>query len=434
MLPSVCVSTSRGLSLLLFYTAWLFGSPNRLIFLMAPVMNTAFSLANYIVRSPQWRAVVLIQLLIAFVVFVPRTRAATPPTDGGYPGGNTAEGQDALLSLTTGTYNTAVGFLSLRNVTRNNFNTAVGAGALLADNGDPTTGGGSQNTATGAGALLSNTTGAGNAANGAFALFNNTDGGVNTANGAFALFNNTSGNQNTANGVNALLSNSTGIQNTANGYQALSSNTTGDKNTAIGINALFSNTTGTGNIALGFGAGTSVITANNVICIAANGADVDNSCFIGNIVGVTTQGTAIPVVIDDFGQLGTMSSSARFKKDIKSMDKVSESVLALKPVTFQYKSDKNATPQFGLVAEDVAKVNPDLVVRDNKGEIYTVRYEAVNAMLLNEFLKEHHKVQELEANAARQQKQIEALTTGLQKVRGDIEASKSTTRLVLTDQ
>jgi hypothetical protein len=140
------------------------------------------------------------------------------------------------------------------------------------------------------------------------------------------------------------------------------------------------------------------------------------------------------VVIDDFGQLGTMSSSARFKKDIKSMDKVSESVLALKPVTFQYKSDKNATPQFGLVAEDVAKVNPDLVVRDNKGEIYTVRYEAVNAMLLNEFLKEHRKVQELEANAARQQKQIEALTTGLQKVRGDIEASKSTTRLVLTDQ
>lgn len=359
-------------------------------------------------------------------------KAVSPPPDGGYPGGNTAEGQNALLSLTTGTYNTAVGFFSLNTVVRGNFNTALGAGTLLANDGDRATGEGSQNTATGAGVLLSNSIGAGNTGNGAFALFNNTEGGINTASGAFALFNNTTGNQNTANGANALLSNSTGSFNTANGYQALAGNTTGDENTAIGINALFSNTTGTGNSALGFGAGGAVTTANNVICIGSDGANVDNSCFISNIFGVTTQGTAIPVVIDTLGQLGTMSSSARFKKEIKSMDKVSESVLALKPVTFQYKSDKSATPQFGLVAEEVAKVNPDLVVRDNKGEIYTVRYDAVNAMLLNEFLKEHRHAQEQDAIIARQQKQIEALAAGLQKVSSRLEVNKPTSHQLAT--
>ena len=134
-------------------------------------------------------------------------KAVSPPPDGGYPGGNTAEGQNALLSLTTGTYNTAVGFFSLNTVTRGNFNTALGAGTLLANDGNPATGEGSQNTATGAGVLLSNSIGAGNTGNGAFALFNNTEGGINTASGAFALFNNTTGNQNTANGANALLSN-----------------------------------------------------------------------------------------------------------------------------------------------------------------------------------------------------------------------------------
>jgi len=354
-------------------------------------------------------------------------QAVTPPPDGGSPGGNTAEGQNALLSLTTGTYNTAVGIFSLVTVTRGNFDTAVGAGTLLANNGNPATGEGSQNTAIGAGVLLSNSIGAGNTGNGAFALFNNTEGGINTASGAFALFNNTTGNQNTANGVNALLNNSTGSFNTANGTQALADNTTGDNNTAIGINALFSNTTGTGNSALGFGAGGAVTTANNVICIGSDGANVDNSCFISNIFGVTTQGTATPVVVDASGQLGTMSSSARFKKEIKSRDIVSESVLALNPVTFQYKNDKSSTSQFGLVAEEVAKVNPDLVVRDNKGEIYTVRYDAVNAMLLNEFLKEHRKVEQLE-------KQVEALTAGLQKVNAQLELSEASPRTVLKSQ
>src|SRR4029450_7747164 len=171
---------------------------------------------------------------------------------------------------------------------------------------------------------------------------------------------------------------------------ALFSNTIGMFNTAVGYESLTNNIAGSENVALGHGAGLGVTTASNVICIGADGTDVNNSCFIGNIRAVTTQNAdAIAVVIDSAGQLGTVSSSARFKDEIKPMDKASESILALTPVTFHYKSDSTGTPQFGLIAEEVAKVNPDLVVRDKNGEIYTVRYEAVNAMLLNEFLKEH---------------------------------------------
>jgi uncharacterized coiled-coil protein SlyX len=165
---------------------------------------------------------------------------------------------------------------------------------------------------------------------------------------------------------------------------------------------------------------------------------VSDTCFIGNIRDVTTQnGDAIGVVIDSAGQLGTAGSSAKFKKDIQPMDKASEAVLALQPVTFHYKSDKRNTPQFGLIAEEVAKVNSDLVVRDKNGEIYTVRYEAVNAMLLNEFLKQHRTVQELKSNTAKQeatiaqqQKQIEALTAGLQKVSAQLETSKPAPQVV----
>ncbi len=160
---------------------------------------------------------------------------------------------------------------------------------------------------------------------------------------------------------------------------------------------------------MGSGAGNSVTTANNVICIGAvSGANVSNSCFIGNIRGVTTVNTAIPVLIDTVGQLGTASSSRRFKKEIKPMDSVSEAILALKPVTFHYKSDKTNRPEFGLIAEEVAEVNPDLVVRDENGEIYTVRYDAVNAMLLNEFLKEHRVVQEQEATITQLKKDFGA--------------------------
>ena len=321
----------------------------------------------------------LIHVLIglACIGLLPTTQAVLPAPDGGYPGGNTAEGQAALLSLTTGGFNTAVGFFSLRANTSGSLNTAIGAGTLLANTGD-------NNAATGAGALLSNTTGT-----------------VNTANGAFALFSNT-----------------IGIGNTAIGRQALFSNTTGSQNTAIGINALYFNTMGSSNVALGINAGTDVTTANNVICIGADehGANLSNSCFIGNIRGVTTANAdAIPVLIDSAGQLGTMSSSRRFKHEIKPMDKASEAILAFKPVTFHYKSDNTSTPQFGLVAEEVADINPDLVVRDEKGEIYTVRYDAVNAMLLNEFLKEHKKVQELKSTAAKQDMSITELKSTVAK-------------------
>src|SRR5204862_3571943 len=157
--------------------------------------------------------------------------------------------------------------------------------------------------------------------------------------------------------------------------------------------------------------------------------------FIAGIRGVTTaNANAVPVVIDSAGQLGTVSSSRRFKNEIKPMDQTSEAILGLEPVTFHYKSDSTGTAQFGLIAEEVAKVNPDLVVRDENGEIYSVRYEAVNAMLLNEFLKEHRKNEEQEATIARQQKQIEALTAGLQKVSAQLEVNKPAPQIVDNDK
>jgi hypothetical protein len=277
-------------------------------------------------------------------------------------------------------------------------------------------------------ALLSNTTGNRNTAIGFGALFVNTTGGDNTANGVNALGNNTTGASNTATGRSALLNNSTGGDNTADGVFALFSNTTGIGNTAIGEAALVNNTTGFNNTALGSQAGGNVSTANNVIAIGTDGANVSDSCFIGNIFGATaSSGTA--VFINSSGQLGTVTSSRRFKKEIKPMDSASESILGLKPVTFRYKKDIDADgiPQFGLVAEEVEKVNPDLVVRDKEGKPYSVRYDHVNAMLLNEFLKEHRKNEEQQATIARQQKQIEALAVGLQKVNTQlIKAAKRT--------
>jgi uncharacterized coiled-coil protein SlyX len=331
---------------------------------------------------------------LACLAFLPKAQAVSPAPDGGYPGGNTAEGQNALLSLTTGGFNTGIGFFSLRSNTAGQFNTAVGAGTLLANIAD-------QNTATGAGALLSNTTGDFNTANGAFALFNNSIGGANAANGGFALFFNTIGNSNTANGDSALLSNTTGNDKLANGLDALYHNTTGSDNTATGFGALFSNTSGSGNIALGSNSGSNVITANNVICIGATGNDVNDSCFIGNIFGKTSP-SGLAVFVNSNGRLGTSISSQRFKQEIKRMGTASEAILALKPVSFRYKKeiDPAGIAQFRLVAEEVEKVNPDLVVRDKEGKPYSVRYDQVNAMLLNEFLKEHSKVKEQQATIA----------------------------------
>jgi hypothetical protein len=329
---------------------------------------------------------------LGLLALAPGMQAVSPPPDGGYPGQNTAEGQSALLHLAGGTYNTALGWASLGFNVTGNFNTGVGAATLLNNTGD-------NNTATGAGALLCNTSGTENTANGSEALFSNTAGQQNTATGGQALYHNRtingiSGSNNTADGFSALFHNSNGNNNTAIGSFALVLNTTGGQNTAIGVNALQLNMTGRNNTALGYEAGSGVSTANNVICIGADGNNVDNACYIGQIFGATSsEGTA--VFINSNGRLGTATSSRRFKDDIKPMERTSEALFALKPVTFRYKKalDPQGVAQFGLVAEDVEKVNPDLVVRDKEGKAYSVRYEQVNSMLLNEFLKEHSKVE-----------------------------------------
>ncbi len=297
----------------------------------------------------------------------PNTFGVSPAPDGGYPGGNTAEGTNALFSLTSGVWNTALGFEALNN---------------------------------------------------------DVAGKLNTATGFRALFSDTSGSNNTATGVYALYGNTTGSSNSAIGTNALSNNTSGSSNTANGDHALFNNITGIGNTALGANAGSNITTANNVIAIGSSGANRNGSCFIGHIRGVTTghANTNVPVLIDSAGQLGTFNSSRRFKKEIKPMDSASESILALKPVTFHYKSDNTGTPQFGLIAEEVAEVNPDLVVRDEGGEIYTVRYDAVNAMLLNEFLKEHRKVQEQHRKIQQEEATITELKSTVVRQEQDLKA------------
>jgi trimeric autotransporter adhesin len=422
-------------------------------------------------------------ITLAFLCFglLPGAQAVVPPPDGGYPGFNTAEGTNALFSLTTGSANTAVGWSSLLTNAAGSFNTATGAGSLLFNTADQNTAFGtaallfntigSNNTALGTAALLNNTEGSFNTANGFIALSSNTDGADNTATGARTLFTNTTGSSNTATGVGSLSSNTTGGNNTATGSNALITNTAGSFNTAIGFAALFANTqgigntgigdsalsqaTGDGNIGVGAAAGTQVTTASNAICIGTPGANQSDSCYIGNIFAREVAIGGIPVLVDSLGKLGTQISSRRFKKDIQAMDKASETILALKPVSFRYKSDGSRTPCFGLIAEEVAEVNPDLVVRDEKGEPLTVRYDQVNAMLLNEFLKEYRKVEDqnskiqqqeatiadlksrvaqqqkdFQATAAQQQKQIEALTAGLHKVSAQLEASKPAPQVV----
>jgi hypothetical protein len=363
----------------------------------------------------------------------------------------TAVGFQALANATGGFGNSGFGYQTLHNNTDGVLNTAVGVAALAAN----TTGG--NNVAIGANALPANTTGDNNTANGATALVSNTTGGDNTAIGAFALSDNATGSQNTAIGHLALTINTADF-NTAIGDLALGSNTIGTSNTAVGTGALeFSN--GSGNIALGVDAGNGVTTADAVICIGAAGANVTGSCYIGNIFGATSPG-GMAVFVNSDGKLGTSVSSRRFKEEIKPMDKASEAILALQPVTFRYKKDfdPSGTAQFGLVAEEVEKVNPDLVVHDKDGKPYSVRYDQVNAMLLNEFLKEHRKVEEQdcriqqqETAIAQQRKDFEVTITGLkkemetivartkdqdakiQKVSDQVEMGKPATKVVLNN-
>ena len=371
----------------------------------------------------------LMAVLIVCLASVQSAQAVVPPPDGGYPGNNTAEGQDALLSLTTGVNNTAVGWFSLKSNRNGQFNTAVGAATLFSAVGA------SRNTAIGGAALFSNTNGFSNTAVGALALWSNTSGAANTAIGDNALFSNTVSSENTAVGDWALPNNTTGNANVAIGFLAAYSTFTGGGNTAVGRSALFDNQSGNYNIALGFDAGERTTGSNNIVIgdIGVEGESntiriggPQTAAFIAGISGTAVVGDA--VVVDGNGQLGTVASSARFKKNIKPMDKTSEAILALKPVSFQYRSDSKGTPQFGLVAEEVAKMNPDLVVRNRNGAIYSVRYDAVNAMLLNEFLKEHRKVEKLEALVAQQHKDLEAALADLrgqiQKVSAQLELNK----------
>jgi hypothetical protein len=457
--------------------------------------NSLDSLAKFFRNSPDMKPnipPVLIAFALVCFALVQNTQAVSPPPDGGYPGGNTAEGQNALLSLTSGAWNTAIGFSSLKRNTIGNLNTAIGVNALSLN----TTG--VNNTANGGNALYSNTTGEQNTANGVYALFDNTTGGGNTAMGAFALSANTTGVENTATGDGALFLNTTGNDNTANGSRSLASNTIGGLNVAVGFSALHGNSSGfrntavgyfalvtnntgnentgvgshalvgfgdagngntgvgfaalfanTGNLntALGRHAGYNISGANN-IDIGANVEGVageSNTIRIGNpditdtfISGIsgTKVASGAAVIVDSSGHLGTVTSSKRFKEEIRPMNKTSEAIFSLEPVTFRYKKeiDLAGTSQFGLVAEDVEKINPDLVVRDKEGKTYSVRYEAVNAMLLNEFLKEHRKNEEQEATIAHQQKQIDALTAGLQKVSAQLEASKPTPQVVTNNR
>src|SRR6266403_2417776 len=409
----------------------------------------------------------LIPILLACFGLAPMAQAVGPDTDGNIPGSNNGEGIGVLVSRTGGVWNTATGVYSLFSNTSGFFNSASGAYALASNIS------GNYNTANGYAALYRNTTGNQNTDYGYAALYNNTTGRFNTATGSQALFSNTAGSFHTAIGFGALYSNTYGDENTggntAIGAAALTNNTTGGGNTAIGESALVNSVTGNQNIALGYVAAQNLTDGSNNIDISNPGVPTEsNSIRIGNVVpftdiygfphaahsatyiaginGATASG-GVAVYINSDGKLGTLTSSARFKTEIKPMDESSTAILALKPVTFRYKQeiDPKGNPQVGLVAEEVEKVSPDLVSRDRDGKPYTVRYEAVNAMLLNEFLKAHQKIEEQEHTIAQLKstiaEQMEAVTARLkehdaqiQKVSAQMELQKAVPQTVVNNE
>jgi len=420
-----------------------------------------------------------ILLALLSVAIVPQARATCQ--DACLTGNNTVQGDDALIN-NTGASNTAIGFQSLFSNTTGGGNTAVGFKALYTNtiNGGNTAVGNNAlmnniqfgNSAVGAGALQNNTSGVLSTAIGFEALLSNTTGFNNVAVGNSALEFNTGGYWNTALGSGALFF-STGIGDTAVGDGALQDLTSGDSNTAVGLFAMGQLTTGSGNtaidglynletgndnIAVGTGSGHALTHGDNNIYIGNAGTMGENrkirigttgthaNAYIAGISGVTVPG-GVGVIINTQGQLGTVVSSERFKADIKPMDKASEALLALKPVTFRYKHDLDpeGIPQFGLVAEEVEKISPALVARDEEGKPYTVRYEAVNAMLLNEFLKEHGKVEKLESTIVQQQKEFQATVAELrsaikaeaaqiQKVSAKVEMNKPVLQTIANHQ
>jgi len=430
--------------------------------------------------------VVLIPLALCCLALVQNMSAAlpSPPPDGGYPGGNTAEGNNALFNVNTavGINNTAVGASALRDDTTGAYNVAVGSGALSSNTTC------SFNMAIGAGALLNNTANF-NLAIGFRVGFMNTTGNHLTGIGAAALRNNTTASSNTAIGADAMRENTTTEFNVAVGDEALTSFngttatdgantalgsialnalTSGQENVVVGRRALEFITSGNNNVAMGWRVGDGLLTGygntflgnqaginetsvSNVLCIQSPGDGTafttSNRTFIGNIRGVTVgNGDGIPVIVDSDGQLGTTNSSRRFKKDIKPMDQTSEAIVKLKPVTFHYKNkdSKNAELDYGLIAEDVAEVNPDWVIYERSGKPLSVRYTEINVMLLNEFIKEHKKVAEqqasmadLKSTVALQQKETQGLIAQLkeqaaqiQKVSAQLETSKPAPKVV----
>jgi hypothetical protein len=347
---------------------------------------------------------------------------------------NTAYGEDALNRNAYGYDNTAVGFYTLYYNYDGSYNTATGYEALFYNVL------GNNNTATGYYALYGTTTTAGNnnTATGYQALYSFNNGSNNTATGMDALYTNSDGNNNTATGANALYTNSTGLQNTATGKGALYANTTGNFNTASGTNALYANTTGSSNIAEGYEAGYRLTTGSNNIDIGSQGVPTDSgvirigtitgttstqsATYIAGIYNVTTMTSGLPVLIDSKGQLGTTSSSERFKTAIHPMGSNTAKLLQLRPVTFHYKADPEGTLRYGLIAEEVAKVYPELVVRDASGRIDGVRYDELAPMLLNEVQQQRMHMSEKIAMQAAEIRDLKAQMADLKDLRKELRA------------
>jgi hypothetical protein len=391
------------------------------------------------------RKIIFTTALSALVCFglLPGAKALEPAApDTALAGGNTVDGYLALGSLNGGFYNSAFGAFSLLSLTTGNFDTSIGAGALLSDNGGT-------NTAVGAAALINNLVAADNNAFGAFALLNNDSSGNGSANfnnafGRNALTNNVDGDENDAFGDDAMEENTTGSQNTAMGDDALDGNTTGNGNTAMGKEAGNSIIDGNDNVAIGHNAGIGIVHASRNIAInveeAGPFADFDDTCFIGSIFGeiVSDPGSQTAVFVDQFNNVGIFNSSRKYKHDIQPMDKASETLYQLKPVTFKFNSDWKGTTEYGLIAEEVEKVDSQLVSHKD-GEIVTVHYEQINSMLLNEFLKEHKKVEEQQASISQLESEMQTMVAQLkeqgnqiQKVTAQLEVSKPAPQVVAT--
>jgi trimeric autotransporter adhesin len=381
---------------------------------------------------------ILLAILPVLACFALLPGAQAQCVDGCDTNFGTFQGDGALINNGTGIGNSAFGWRALFFTSATNFNTAVGGGALALNNS-------SDNVAVGAAALVLNTSGSDNVAVGTDALVNNDGGSDNNAIGSFALFSNIGGFFNNAHGRDAL-TNSLGDENNAMGDDAMFNNTTGSFNTAVGDDALDGCTTGSSNVAVGDEAGNLVVAGSHIIAIGADVTgggpfqDLDNTCYIGSIFNepVSDPGTATAVFVDQFNVLGFNSSTRRVKHDIQSMDKASEPLFALKPVTFKYNSDKKERTQFGFIAEEVAKVNPDLVSHDKDGSAVSIRYEQINAMLLNEFLKEHKKVEEQQASISQLKGEMQTMVAQLkeqaaeiQKVSAQIQVNKPAPQVVI---